>query len=716
MLLTVLVSFAAGNDRAVAQQLPQTCAQVAAGNITETVATQFFAGTSSTHTVQLSAGDQLTFSTQFTPGSANGQALVELQSAPAGVTAPQTLIMLGTPPGGPVMFTAPVAGVYVFRYFVQFNDEVGEASVRFIATANCVQQTGSITINKVTTGGDGTFTFTSDNMAFTPVSLTTVGGSATTGAITLPPGNYLVSEEAAPGFNLTELQCVDPDNGTTVNPGRGEASIDLDAGEAITCTFTNAAQGSIIINKITSGGDGTFTYSSPDPTLNAVSLTTVNGNASSGAIVKQPGTFTITENMTGGFAPIDLACVDPDNGSSTDLASRTATIDLDAGETVICTFTNLNARGQTQNIIEAFLHQRAKLLLSDEPDRARRIRRLLGSLWGDTGGTNGGRAAAFAQSPMSFRRGSVEAGGTQYTFSTSLSQIGQFMAQSEAKRVNELGPMAFGSGSVRTPAATQGTFDVWFEGHYTEFDNDLVGANRDGHLGVAYFGADYLLRPGLLVGALVQLDWSEDQSKTLGWSVDGDGWMAGPYMTAQLAPNLFFDARAVWGQSDNDINPFGMFTDSFDTDRWLATARLTGNWRRGNFRMTPSVAVKYIDEDQKSYVDSFGILIPSQNVSLGRLTFGPEFAYRHITERGASIEPHVKIEGNWDFDSTGQLVIGNTVVGTEDFSAKVEGGVLVQMPGGVSFRATGSYDGIGDEDFDAYGAQLWLNVPIDHGR
>jgi hypothetical protein len=54
--------------------------------------------------------------------------------------------------------------------------------------------------------------------------------------------------------------------------------------------------------------------------------------------------YTVIEDdprvTSGGFALTGLSCTDPDGDSSVDLAARKATIDLDAGETVTCTFTN----------------------------------------------------------------------------------------------------------------------------------------------------------------------------------------------------------------------------------------------------------------------------------------------------------------------------------------------------------------------------------------
>ncbi len=53
-----------------------------------------------------------------------------------------------------------------------------------------------------------------------------------------------------------------------------------------------------------------------------------------------PGTYTLTQGSVSGWSLTDLVCIDPDSGSTTDLGTATATMDLDAGENVICTYTD----------------------------------------------------------------------------------------------------------------------------------------------------------------------------------------------------------------------------------------------------------------------------------------------------------------------------------------------------------------------------------------
>jgi hypothetical protein len=188
--------------------------------------------------------------------------------------------------------------------------------------------------------------------------------------------------------------------------------------------------------------------------------------------------------------------------------------------------------------------------------------------------------------------------------------------------------------------------------------------------------------------------------------------MVGPYVSVRLTPNLYFDARAAWGSSDNQVNPFGRYEDNFATDRWLAQAKLTGNWWSGQFRITPSASVTFVEEQQRSYVDSLGVVIPGQTVSLGRFAAGPEFAYRIFGSNGATYEPHVQIRGSWDFIKPDATNVGGYIVGSDTLRAQVQAGLLARWANGYSLRVVGQYDGIGSSSLRSYGGQIWVNRPF----
>jgi hypothetical protein len=69
-------------------------------------------------------------------------------------------------------------------------------------------------------------------------------GDAFTDSVTFPrleSGIYLVTETPIPrGWDLASIVCDDPDS--TTNLGTATATIDVDPGETVTCTFTNVPE------------------------------------------------------------------------------------------------------------------------------------------------------------------------------------------------------------------------------------------------------------------------------------------------------------------------------------------------------------------------------------------------------------------------------------------------------------------------------------------
>ena len=193
---------------------------------------------------------------------------------------------------------------------------------------------GSVTIVKQTVPQDAsgqTFAFAGGLGGF---SLT--GGQSRTVA-DLGPGAYDVSETLPAGWKLSQITCIDPDGGSTFDLATSSARIDVDAGEHVTCTFLNTAQGSVTIVKQTDPSDAGGQLFAFTGGLGALSLT---GGQSRTIPDLGPGSYGVAEVLPAGWRLSQVTCVDPDGGSTLDLATSTARIDLDAGEHVTCTFLN----------------------------------------------------------------------------------------------------------------------------------------------------------------------------------------------------------------------------------------------------------------------------------------------------------------------------------------------------------------------------------------
>ncbi len=148
---------------------------------------------------------------------------------------------------------------------------------------------------------------------------------------------------ASPKFDLTSLSCVQMDGGLgtgTVNTNLGTRTVSLTPkeGQSIACTFVNTQRGKIIVEKQTNpdGAMGSFTFTGD-------AAGTISDNGMLMVADLAPGTYTSTENdPTPAF---DLTAISCDDGmsatpSSGNVMTRTATFNVDPGETVKCTFTN----------------------------------------------------------------------------------------------------------------------------------------------------------------------------------------------------------------------------------------------------------------------------------------------------------------------------------------------------------------------------------------
>jgi hypothetical protein len=119
-----------------------------------------------------------------------------------------------------------------------------------------------------------------------------------------------------------------------------------DFGKVFQCVYTNKKLGKIAINKVTDPAGGTgFGFTQNIDDTGPFSL----DDGQSEIFLDVPaGTYTVTEDdPTPEYDLVDLVCVDDFDqkgynvvDSSTDLVNRKATINLDPGETVKCTYTN----------------------------------------------------------------------------------------------------------------------------------------------------------------------------------------------------------------------------------------------------------------------------------------------------------------------------------------------------------------------------------------
>lgn len=262
-------------------------------------------------------------------------------------------------------------------------------------------------------------------------------------------------------------------------------------------------------------------------------------------------------------------------------------------------------------------------------------------------------------------------------------------------------------------------FDAWIEGYYTGFNYDRIGSDSNGHSFVGFIGTDYRISDSLLIGALAQLDSTEETSDMLSSKVDGNGWMAGPYLSARLHKNIFLDLRAAGGSSSSNDLEMTNATADFDTTRWLVFGRISGDWHKGSLRFTPTTYVAYIEENIKGFTESTGAKVSGQNISLGQAAFGPEIGYS-TQVANLEVQPYGSIKGIWNFDRPNGPLINAQLIGIgpywgqiSSFWGRLGAGVGVLIPKGSLVRFGLIYDGLGDNDYQSLTCQGQLSIPLD---
>lgn len=179
------------------------------------------------------------------------------------------------------------------------------------------QQDANIIVRKETDpdGSTQLFDFSSD---FSGAFQLADGGMKDSGD--LDPGTYAVSETVPSGWELTSATCDD---------GSDPAAIGLQAGETVTCTFYNEQDAYIIVRKETDpdGATQLFDFSS-----DFAGLFQLADGGSKTSDPLDPGTYAVSETVPGGWELTSATC---DDGSDP------AAIGLIAGETVTCTFYNM---------------------------------------------------------------------------------------------------------------------------------------------------------------------------------------------------------------------------------------------------------------------------------------------------------------------------------------------------------------------------------------
>lgn len=162
-------------------------------------------------------------------------------------------------------------------------------------------------------------------------------------SFSVPPGYYDVFQGSVAGF-FTQAECVDP-TGDSSAFGR-QAFYVIASGETVRCTFRNTRQGTItIVQDVIPDLRESFSYSSNFEAPPWHADYPDDPGPGSETVYVLAGTYQITQGARDDIPLVQITCDDASGGTTSDLASRTATIDLQGYENVTCTFQNVLPTG-----------------------------------------------------------------------------------------------------------------------------------------------------------------------------------------------------------------------------------------------------------------------------------------------------------------------------------------------------------------------------------
>ena len=296
-------------------------------------------------------------------------------SGPSGTTC--TVIVEGTASTiGSISNTATVSvPVGNNEIFNADNSSTVQASIGF----------ASLVLNKSTNGGTGTFGYSLGNTTQSSGSVTTVtpgvkaqvdGDTSISGTqafIVSAAAAITINENSVPtGWILSGASCTN-NSGNTVGSLSGStytipaASVSL--GESFNCNFVNTKLPTVKVQKITTGGTDTFSFSSTNLSGTISNITTSSAGVAAPAspvalaVTTISSNVTITETPATNYALKSASCVDNNSavtgniGNFGTLSGNTLTIPFSylivGGGDISCTFNNSKQR--TLTVIKSLL-------------------------------------------------------------------------------------------------------------------------------------------------------------------------------------------------------------------------------------------------------------------------------------------------------------------------------------------------------------------------
>lgn len=241
--------------------------------------------------------------------------------------------------------------------------------------------------------------------------------------------------------------------------------------------------------------------------------------------------------------------------------------------------------------------------------------------------------------------------------------------------------------------------NTWLSGAYTKIKSTDKGGEFDGPALSASFGLDRRFGDKTTLGFTLGYENVDIDTTFNRGFLQADGYSVGPYIAYSLNNtwSLFGMASYTWVSYDVKSGTANT-TGSFDAERMVGVAGLSGNFRKGNWLIGPQAGVMWMSEEQDAYRDSKGTAVQGGVIPLTRWNAGGTLGYDF-----GKISPYVKLVGEYDSSHSAAVDLGSGVKSSNTREGAQAGvGINFNFGRGLTGNLEGSYNSLGRENLEIY--------------
>ncbi len=247
----------------------------------------------------------------------------------------------------------------------------------------------------------------------------------------------------------------------------------------------------------------------------------------------------------------------------------------------------------------------------------------------------------------------------------------------------------------KAPPRVRSPWHAWIDGRFTGFE-DKSAASFDGWHSNVTGGASYRFTDNFLAGILVGYENSKYSMTSFGTptSLRGEGVSGGGYFGWKFFDRMRLDGMLTYGRINYGAAA-GVVTGDFGADRITGMSKLSGRYGFGTFWLEPSAMLTIASESQDSFTDTAAVFHDKFNFVVGRASTGGTIG-TPLVWGSTVVTPTFGVFGDYRFGDQTAAALSTVPTFNNGWSAHINGGVSVAMPGGVTASATGEYGGLGD--------------------